>query len=148
MDNNSESKLLYDPATYSDALFYEDGTYKSWMLSLCLKSLAKGSSSADSSPPSTSASSRLVSLGAGTGDFSLLLGGCLGIDAEFITCVEPQLEFCDEIRRRVDEIAELPSDEDSSFTCGLKEDGDGKGEGDGETEDVWSPLANLKKKAR
>jgi hypothetical protein len=48
----------------------------------------------------------------------------------------------------LDEIAELPSDEDSSFTCGLKEDGDGKGEGDGETEDVWSPLANLKKKAR
>ena len=46
----------------------------------------------------------------------------------------------------LDEIPDLPSDEDSSFTCGIKEDENG--EKKGEEEEVWSPLANIKKNQR
>ena len=46
----------------------------------------------------------------------------------------------------LDEIKDLPSDEDSSFTCGVHDDEEGK---KGEDEEaVWSPLANLKKRDR
>ena len=103
MSDDASSTRLYDPATYGAALFYEDGEYKDWMLNMCAKSLSASASSKLETATTTTASTallRLADLGAGTGDFSALLGERLGTDKKHITCVEPQAEFCEEIRSR------------------------------------------------
>ena len=99
--SDASSTRLYDPATYGAALFYEDGEYKEWMLNMCTKCLsASASSDPETAVTASTALLRLADLGAGTGDFSALLGGRLGTDKEHITCVEPQAEFYEEIRSR------------------------------------------------
>lgn len=77
--------MPYDPKTYKEAVFYEEGPYLSWMLDQVASYFHK------------STDPKLCDVGAGPGSFTLKLADQLSVSHENVVCVEPQLEFCEVI---------------------------------------------------
>ena len=81
--------MSYDPQKYEEAIFYEAGPYRNWMLNQCMELFKVNIAN----EPAT-----LCDIGAGPGTFTVNLASKLQVPVSSIVCAEPQKEFCDVIR--------------------------------------------------